>query len=84
MANHKSAIKRIKTDAKRRLRNNSYKAMMKTHIKKVLNTSKKEEAEDLFRKTVKIIDKTASKKIIHVNRANSYKSKLATYINSLG
>ena len=84
MANHKSTIKRIKTDAKRRFRNNSYKSMMKTYIKNVMNTSGKEEAEALFRKTVKIIDKTASKKIIHANRASSYKSKLATYVNSLG
>ena len=84
MANHKSTIKRIKTDAKRRLRNNSHKFMMKTHIKNVLSTTDKEQAEVLFRKTMKIIDKIAAKKIIHANRASSYKSRLATYVNSLG
>lgn len=84
MANHKSTIKRIKTDAKRRLRNNSHKSMMKTHIKSVLNATNKEEAEVLFRQTMKIIDKIAAKKIIHANRASSYKSRLANHVNSLG
>jgi len=84
MANHKSTIKRIKTDAKRRLRNNSHKSTMKTHIKNVLNATNKEEAEVLFRQTMKLIDKIAAKKIIHANRASSYKSRLASHVNSLG
>lgn len=84
MANHKSTIKRVKTDAKRRLRNNSHKSTMKTHIKGVLSSTNKEEAEALFRTTMKIIDKTAAKKIIHANRASSYKSRLASHVNSLG
>ncbi|MCH7818397.1 MAG: 30S ribosomal protein S20 [Candidatus Marinimicrobia bacterium] len=83
MAHHKSTIKRIKTDAKRRLRNNGFKSKMKTHIKKVLESKVKEEAEVLFRQTVKMIDQIASKKIIHKKRAASHKSKLALYVNSL-
>jgi len=83
MAHHKSTIKRIKTDAKRRLRNNGFKSKMKTNIKKVLESKVKEEAEALFRQTSKLIDQIASKKIIHKKRAASHKSKLATYVNSL-
>ena len=83
MAHHKSTIKRIKTDAKRRLRNNGFKSKMKTSIKKVLESKVKEEAEILFRQTVKLIDQIASKKIIHKKRAASHKSKLAIYVNSL-
>ena len=83
MAHHKSTIKRIKTDAKRRLRNNGFKSKMKTNIKKVLETKVKEEAEILFRQTTKMIDQIASKKIIHKKRADSHKSKLALYVNSL-
>jgi len=83
MAHHKSTIKRIKTDAKRRLRNNGFKSKMKTSIKKVFESKVKEEAEVLFRQTSKMIDQIASKKIIHKKRADSYKSKLAIYVNSL-
>lgn len=83
MAHHKSTIKRIKTDAKRRLRNNGFKSKMKTSIKKVLESKVKEEAEILFRQTAKLIDQIASKKIIHKKRAASHKSKLAIYVNSL-
>lgn len=83
MAHHKSTIKRIKTDAKRRLRNNGFKSKMKTLIKKVLESKVKEEAEVLYRQTTKLIDQIASKKIIHKKRAASHKSKLATYVNSL-
>lgn len=83
MAHHKSTIKRIKTDAKRRLRNNGFKSEMKTNIKKVLKSKVKEEAEILYRQTTKLIDQIASKKIIHKKRAASHKSKLALYVNSL-
>ena len=83
MANHKSTKKRIKTDAKRHRRNVSYKSAMKTNIKRVLNSTKKDEAELLLRETVKIIDKIASKGIIHKNRAAAHKSTLATYVNTL-
>ena len=83
MAHHKSTIKRIKTDKKRHQRNINFKSLMKTNIKGVLNSQEKTEAESLFRQAVKIIDKVASKKIIHKNRAASHKSKLAAHVNSL-
>ncbi len=83
MRQHKSPIKRVKTDAKRHLRNISYKSMMKTYIKGTLASTNKEEAEVKFRETVKLIDKIASKGIIHKNRAAAHKSKIALHLNSL-
>ena len=83
MAHHKSTIKRIKTDAKRRSRNTAFKSEMKTNIKKVLESKEKAEAEILYRQTTKLIDQVASKKIIHKKRAASHKSKLALHVNSL-
>ncbi len=83
MRQHKSPIKRVKTDAKRHLRNISYKSMMKTYIKGTLASTNKKEAEVKFRETVKLIDKVASKGIIHKNRAAAHKSKIALHLNSL-
>ena len=84
MANHKSTKKRIKTNEKRRLRNVHHKSRMKTSMKTVFESDNKEAAETLFRQAVKIIDQVASKKIIHKNRAASYKSRLAKHVNAIG
>lgn len=65
------------------MRNRHYKSMMRTEIKKVLNTQEKEAAEAQFRKTMSVLDKLASKGIIHENNAANHKAKLAKYVNSL-
>ena len=83
MAHHKSAIKRIRTSRKQRLRNKHYKSMMRTFIKKVLNQQNKEEAEPLFRQTVSLLDKLAAKGIIHRNKAANQKARLARFVNNL-
>jgi small subunit ribosomal protein S20 len=83
VAHHKSAIKRIRTSEKQNMRNRHYKSMMRTEIKKVLNTQEKEAAEAQFRKTMSVLDKLASKGIIHENNAANHKAKLAKYVNSL-
>ncbi len=83
MANHKSAIKRIRQDAKKRLRNRSYKSRLKSEIKKLVATDSKQEAELQFRKVESLLDKLANKRIIHPNAAANRKSKLARSIANL-
>jgi small subunit ribosomal protein S20 len=83
MANHKSAIKRIGQDAKKRLRNRSYKSRLKSEIKKLVATDSKQDAELQFRKVESLLDKLANKRIIHPNAAANRKSKLVRSIANL-
>jgi len=83
MAHHKSTQKRIRTSWKQNRRNVSYKSLMKTSIKKVLNATDKEAAQQQLQKTYALLDKLAAKKVIHKNKAANKKAKLARYANSL-
>jgi small subunit ribosomal protein S20 len=83
MPNLKSAERRMRKAEKRRRRNRHYKSTMKTFIKKVKNATTREEAEAALKKVYSIFDKLVVKGIIHKNRAASYKSKLAQFVNSL-
>ncbi len=82
MPQHKSAAKRVRQNAKRRLRNRHKKSMMKSAIKKVKNAPDKETATAEYRKSVSIIDRLAVKGIIHRNKAANIKSKLSRIVNS--
>lgn len=83
MAQHQSAKKRIRQDAKIRLRNRYYKKSARTAIQKLRNMTDKEEAEVFFPKVMSMIDRLAKKKTWHKNKAANLKSKLAKHINSL-
>ena len=83
MANHKSALKRIRSDKAKYLRNRYQAKSTRTFIKKLRNTTDKAEAEELFKKVSGMIDKLAKKNIIHKNKAANNKAKLAKHVNSL-
>ncbi len=78
-----STLKRVRQSQKANDYNNHYKSMMKTSIKKVLNTSSKEEAKSLKDEAFKIIDKVASKGVIHKNKAANQKSRLSKHLNKI-
>ncbi|WAA11516.1 30S ribosomal protein S20 [Fervidibacillus halotolerans] len=86
MANIKSAIKRIKKNEARRLRNKAMKSTMRTAVKKVevaVTNNNSAEAKEALVAAVRKIDKAASKGVIHKNAANRYKSRLYKKVNSL-
>ena len=83
MANHKSALKRIRSDKAKYLRNRYQAKSTRTFIKQLRSTTDKGEAEELFKKVSGMIDKLAKINIIHKNKAAHNKSKLAQYVNSL-
>lgn len=83
MAHHKSVKKRIKTNLKSAAINRHYKSSMKTAIKSVIQTKDKIAAEENLKKAVSLLDKLATKKIIHRNKAAKQKSRLMKYINAL-
>mgnify|MGYP001552843325 CR=1 FL=1 len=83
MANHKSSLKRIRSDKAKYLRNRYQAKSTRTFIKKLRNTTDKAEAEELFTKVSGMIDKLAKNNIIHKNKAANNKSKLRKLVNSL-
>lgn len=83
MANHKSALKRIRSDKAKYLRNRYQAKSTRTFIKKLKNTTDKAEAEELLKKVSSMIDKLAKKNVIHKNKAANNKAKLTKHVNSL-
>ena len=83
MANHKSAIKRIRANEKKRLANRYYAKTMRTMVKKFRSLKDKKEAEEKLPGVISVIDKLAKKTIIHKNKASNLKSKLTRLTNSL-
>ncbi|MFO7720315.1 MAG: 30S ribosomal protein S20 [Gillisia sp.] len=82
MANHKSALKRIRSNDVKRLRNRYQHKTTRNAIKK-LREAEKSEAETLYPSVVSMIDKLAKKNIIHDNKASNLKSKLAKHVAAL-
>ncbi len=83
MAHHRSALKRIRQNLKRRLQNRYYKKSTRTAIKNLRNIKDKAEAEKFLPKVVSMIDKLAKRGTIHRNKAANLKSGLMKYVNSL-
>jgi len=83
MANHKSALKRIRSNEAKRLRNKYQHKTTRNAIKKLRDTESKKEAEEMFVSVTSMIDKLAKKNIIHNNKAANLKSGLAKHIATL-
>lgn len=83
MARHKSALKRMRSSARRRERNRRYRSMMKTAIKRVRSATTKEKGQAALVKAVSLLDSLAAKGIIHRNQAANQKSKLTRLVNKL-
>lgn len=84
MANHKSALKRIRQTKTRTLHNKYYAKTMRNAVRKLRGITDKEEAVKLLPTVQKMLDKLAKNNIIHANKAANLKSSLATHINKLG
>lgn len=86
MANIKSAKKRAVQAEKRRQHNASRRSMMRTYLKKVnaaIAAGEQEKASSAFAELTPIIDRYASKGLIHKNKAARHKSRLNAKIKAL-
>ena len=83
MANHKSAIKRIRRNEAVRLRNRYQHKTDRNDVKRLRTTTDVAEAKQLLPNVVSMIDKLAKKNIIHKNKAGNLKSSLMKHVNSL-
>jgi len=84
MANHKSALKRIRQTESRRLRNRYYAKTARNAVRSLRAMTDKAAAQETYPKVVAMLDRLAAKKTISKNKASNLKSKLAIYINKLG
>ncbi len=83
MAHHKSAIKRIRQSAKKRLQNRFYGKTTRNLISKLRDTKEKKEAQKLLPEVVSQLDKLAKRNQIHWRKAANLKSSLSLHVNKL-
>ena len=81
---NKSALKANRQNVKRREANRSLRAKLRTGLKKIrtsLDDKKVEGAKTALTSMQSLVDKMATKGIIHKNTASRYKSRLAAKIS---
>ena len=83
MANHKSSIKRIRQADKKKLHNRYYAKTARNAVRNLRATADKTEATQMLPKISAMLDKLAKRSIIHKNKANNLKSRLAVFVNKL-
>ena len=84
MANIKSAIKRIRQNEVRRLRNRAARSKVRSTVKLVTSAieEKAPTVQAAYRNAVRILDKAVTKGVLHKNTASRKKSRLAHLINA--
>lgn len=83
MANHKSALKRIRSNETRRLRNKYQHKTTRNAIRDLRAATDKKEAAAMLPAVVGMLDKLAKNNVIHKNKAANLKGKLAVHVNAL-
>lgn len=84
MANSKSSQKRIRTNERRRLRNQAYRSATRTLVRRAESTIAQgtgEETATALLAAISQLDKAANKGIIHRNAAARKKSRLMAKFN---
>lgn len=86
MANHQSALKRHRQSLKRNLRNRVTKTRIKNAVKDVrtaVEANDAEKAQDAMTAVTKVLDKAATKRVIHWRQAARRISRLQQAVNKL-
>jgi len=83
MANHKSALKRIRSNRAKQVRNKYQHKTTRNAVRDLRAATEKKEAEELFPKVVAMLDKLAKNNVIHKNKASNLKSKLAKHVAAM-
>jgi small subunit ribosomal protein S20 len=83
MANHKSALKRIRANETKRLRNRYQHKTARNAVRNLRSLTDKKKAEELLPSVIAMLDKLAKKNVIHVNKASNLKSSLTLHVSKL-
>ncbi|MFN3342662.1 MAG: 30S ribosomal protein S20 [Flavobacteriales bacterium] len=83
MANHKSAIKRIRSNDAKRVRNRYYHRTTRNAVKAIRTSNNKKEALGMVSAVFSMLDKLAKRNVIHKNKAANIKSSIHHHVNAL-
>ena len=83
MANHKSSLKRIRSNAAKRLRNRYQAKTTRNAIKRLRGTTDKADAQPLLVKVISMLDRLAKKNVIHKNKASNNNYEHTNSVNNL-
>src|SRR5579871_4988369 len=86
MANHASALKRVRQTERRTARNRANTSSLRTQLRDLRESIEKGDkaaAEQMYRKTVSALDKAIQKGTLHENTASRYKSRLGKRVSAI-
>ena len=83
MANHKSALKRIRSNEAKRLRNKYQHKTARNAVRDLRTSEDKKEAEGKLNTVISMLDKLAKNNIIHKNKAAKLKSQLTKHVSAM-
>ncbi|UAM96972.1 30S ribosomal protein S20 [Polaribacter litorisediminis] len=83
MANHKSALKRIRSNESKRLLNKYQHKTTRNAVRDLRSVEDKKDAEGKLGNVISMLDKLAKNNIIHKNKAANLKSKLTKHVAAL-
>ena len=83
MANHKSSLKRIRSNETKRLRNKYQHKTTRNAVRDLRAMTVKTDAETKLKEVISMLDKIAKNNIIHKNKAANLKSKLTKHVAAL-
>ena len=86
MANHFSALKRARQTEKRTARNRAHRSHLRSVLRKMresIAAGSREQAEQVYRETVSVLDKAIQKGALHENTASRYKSRLSARVRAI-
>ena len=83
MPNHKSCVKRMRTSEEQRLRNRAFRSRLRAAIKELRSETNPENATKKYQVVVSLLDKAASRGLIHKKNAARNKSRLAQLVRKL-
>ncbi|MDX9749537.1 MAG: 30S ribosomal protein S20 [Flavobacteriales bacterium] len=83
MANHKSALKRVRQTESRNTRNRYQHKTTRNALRDLRATTDKKVAAELLPKVSAMLDKLAKNNIIHKNKAANLKSSVTRHVSAL-
>lgn len=83
MANHKSSLKRIRSNEVKRQRNKYQHKTTRNAVRDLRAMTVKADAEVKLKEVISMLDKIAKNNIIHKNKASNLKSKLTKHVAAL-
>ena len=84
MANHKSALKRIRQSERRKLENRYWTKTARNAVRKIRKMTDKAEATAAYNKVSALLERLGRKNVISRNKASNLRSRLMAHINKLG